>query len=62
MNFDGMEVWLLALVTFAIVIGIAVWQRGSVARAQKRHEHSAHTEGKPGLRKSDGSDPGTKPQ
>ena len=61
MDFSGVSVWLLALVTFAIVIAIAIWQRGVVAKAKDTHEHSAMTEGRPDQRKNDGSDPGTKP-
>ncbi len=61
MDFSGMTIWLLALVTFVIVLGIAIWQRLAVAKAKDTHEHTAMTQGRPDQRKSDGSDPGTKP-
>ena len=57
---DGSMVWLLALVTLVIVVAIAVWQRGVIAKAKDKHEHSAMTAGRPEQRKSDGADPGTK--
>ncbi len=58
---DGISVWLLALVTLVIVLAIALWQRAVVAKAKDTHAHTALTEGHPEQRKSDGSDPGTKP-
>lgn len=61
MAMSGYVPWILALVTFGIVIIFAVWQRGSVSKAKKEHEHTVMTEGHPELRKSDGSDPGTRP-
>ncbi len=60
MDSSGNTVWLLALVTFVIVLAIAIWQRRSAAKAKDSHEHTAMTEGRPDMRKSDGSDPGTK--
>ncbi len=57
----GISIWLLALVTLVIVVVIALWQRAVVAKAKDTHEHTALTEGRPDQRKSDGSDPGTKP-
>ena len=57
----GISIWLLALVTLGIVVVIAIWQRAVVAKAKDAHEHTALTEGHPEQRKSDGSDPGTKP-
>ena len=53
-------IWALAGVTLIIVLAIAIWQRGVIAKAKDTHEHSAKTEGHPEQRKSDGSDPGTK--
>ena len=61
MSMSGYAPWLIALATFALVLVFALWQRGAVSKAKKEHHHSAMTEGKPELRKSDGSDPGTKP-
>ncbi len=61
MDSNGNWVWLLALTTFVIVIVIAIWQRRSVAKAKETHEHTALTKGHPEQRRSDGSDPGTKP-
>ena len=61
MDSSGITVWLLALVTFVIVIALAIWQRRSVAKAKDTHEHTAMTRGHPEQRRSDGSDPGTKP-
>ncbi|RZL68473.1 MAG: hypothetical protein EOP77_01215 [Variovorax sp.] len=58
---SGYIPWVLALVTFALVLAFAFWQRAAVSKAKKDHEHSAMTAGQPELRKSDGSDPGTKP-
>ena len=54
--------WALAGVTLVIVFVIAIWQRGVVAKAKSTHEHTAMTTGRPEQRKSDGSDPGTKPE
>ena len=56
-----MEIWLLALATLGIVLVIAIWQRRVAAKSKDEHHHSAMTEGRPDQRKSDGSDPGTKP-
>lgn len=53
--------WILAGVTFLIVLALAIWQRAAVAKAKATHEHTALTAGRPDQRKSDGSDPGTKP-
>ena len=53
--------WILAGVTLVIVLGIAIWQRGVIETAKSTHEHTALTEGHPEQRRSDGSDPGTKP-
>lgn len=61
MEMSGYIPWLLALVTFALVLIFAIWQRSDVRKAKREHQHSAMTEGKPELRKSDGSDPGTRP-
>ena len=61
MDTSGTWVWLLVLATFAIVLVIAIWQRRAVAKAKDTHEHTALTKGRPDQRKSDGSDPGTKP-
>lgn len=54
-------VWALAGVTLIAVLIIAIWQRGVVAKAKDSHEHTAITAERPDQRKSDGSDPGTKP-
>ena len=54
-------VWALAAFTLIIVVAIAIWQRGVVAKAKETHEHTAMTTHRPDQRKSDGSDPGTKP-
>ena len=59
---NGNLLWLLALVTLVIVVLVAIWQRRAVSNAKDEHEHTAMTAGRPDLRKSDGSDPGTKPQ
>ena len=61
MSGNGNLIWLLALATLVIVVVVAVWQRAVVAKAKDTHEHTAMTEGRPDQRKSDGSDPGTKP-
>ena len=61
MESNGNLIWMLAFVTLIVVVAVAIWQRGAVARAKEKHEHSAMTAGRPDLRKSDGSDPGTKP-
>lgn len=61
MDLSGYVPWLLALATFAIVLVFAVWQRAAVIKAKAEHHHTAMTEGRPELRKSDGSDPGTEP-
>ncbi len=53
--------WALAGITLVIVLAIAIWQRGVVAKAKETHEHTALRAGHPEQRKSDGSDPGTKP-
>ncbi len=58
---NGISVWLLAIFTLGIVVIIALWQRAVVAKAKDTHEHTALTAGRPDQRKSDGSDPGTKP-
>ena len=58
--FSGNAVWLLALATLVIVVVIAIWQRGVVAKAKTQHDHSAVTAGRPDQRKSDGAEPGTK--
>ena len=42
----------LALVTFLIVIGVLVYQRFNVKKAQDEHHHSAMTRGKPSQRDS----------
>ncbi len=57
----GISIWLLAAITLVIVLVIAVWQRAVAAKAKDSHEHTALTAGAPEQRKSDGSDPGTKP-
>ena len=58
----GSNLWLLAFVTFIVVIGVAIWQRRAVAKAKDDHEHSAVTASRPDQRKSDGAEPGTKAQ
>lgn len=58
---DGISIWLLAGVTLVVVVIIAIWQRAVVAKAKDSHEHTALTASRPDQRKSDGSDPGTKP-
>lgn len=54
-------IWILALATLVIAVGVAIWQRRVAARSKDEHHHSALTAGRPEQRKSDGSDPGTKP-
>lgn len=54
-------IWALAIVTLVAVLGIAIWQRGKVAKAKKEHHHTAMTEGHPEMRRTDGA-PGIKPQ
>ncbi len=61
MDMSGYIPWLLALVTFGLVLAFAMWQRRDVSKAKDERQHSAMTQGKPELRKSDGSDPGTRP-
>lgn len=58
---NGSTVWILALVTFGLVLAVAFWQRARVEKAKKNHEHSAMTAGKPELRRTDGA-PGVDPQ
>ena len=58
---DSSIIWILALFTFVVVLGIAIWQRFKVEKAKKEHHHTAMTEGQPELRRTDGA-PGVKPQ
>lgn len=57
----GISIWLLALVTLVAVLGIAIWQRGVIAKAKDKRDHSAFLANRPDMQKSDGADPGTKP-
>ena len=61
MDSNGTLIWLLALATLVIAVGVAIWQRKAAAKSKDEHHHSALTAGHPEQRKSDGSDPGTKP-
>ena len=61
MDSNGSMVWILALFTLIVVVAIAVWQRRAAAKSKDEHHHSAVTAKAPEQRKSDGSDPGTKP-
>lgn len=56
---DSNYIWALALFTFLAVLGVALWQRMKVEKAKKEHHHTAMTEGRPDLRRTDGA-PGVK--
>ena len=42
--------WALAGITLVIVLAVAIWQRGVVAKAKEAHEHTALTAGTGRLR------------
>ncbi len=58
---DSNIIWTLAIFTLLAAVVFGVWQRFKVEKAKKEHHHTAMTEGKPELRKTDGA-PGVEPQ